>query len=394
MNITIINLKDILKYTAGFIIILILIVIGIASLKGKEEFEEKNIESSLLDKIKNSSFLYCLKTELPLIASEEKEQEDLTPIISNAHEKIINLELAMMYNLEEDDEDIQNVEEVNNEQENTSNQENKENQTSNDEVIASDVPDSAETQVISENNIKATFTDSNNNIQINNQTKYDIKGLLENPTYKITNKNKFVIYHTHTCESYTSSEKYKYEMTGSYRTTDLNYTVSRVGDELEKYLKEYGKTVVHDKTYHDYPAYNGSYGRSLKTMEKVLQDNKDAEITIDLHRDAVGSSNTYGPTVKIGDEVCAQVMFVIGTAGSGLYHPNWQKNLQFAMKVQQTANEMYPGLFRPIILRNSRYNQHLTSATTIIEVGATGNTLDQCLNSMKYLAKVFDEVTK
>ncbi|MCI8397063.1 MAG: hypothetical protein HFJ52_05415 [Clostridia bacterium] len=52
------------------------------------------------------------------------------------------------------------------------------------------------------------------------------------------------------------------------------------------------------------------------------------------------------------------------------------------------------GLFRPIILRNSRYNQHLTPATTIIEVGATGNTLDECLNSMKYLAKIFDEVMK
>jgi len=29
------------------------------------------------------------------------------------------------------------------------------------------------------------------------------------------------------------------------------------------------------------------------------------------------------------------------------------------------------GLFRPIILRKSRYNQHVTPATTIIEVGAT-----------------------
>ncbi len=52
------------------------------------------------------------------------------------------------------------------------------------------------------------------------------------------------------------------------------------------------------------------------------------------------------------------------------------------------------GLFRPIILRDSRYNQHLTPATTIIEVGATGNTLDECLNSMKYLAKILDEVMK
>ena len=59
------------------------------------------------------------------------------------------------------------------------------------------------------------------------------------------------------------------------------------------------------------------------------------------------------------------------------------------------------GLFRPIIVRNSRYNQHLTKAATIIEVGATGNTLEQsnnsmeeCLVSMKYLSKVISEVVK
>ena len=84
-----------------------------------------------------------------------------------------------------------------------------------------------------------------------------------------------------------------------------------------------------------------------------------------------GNSNTYGPTVKIGDEVCAQIMFVIGSNGSGLKHQNWEKNLSFAMMVQAKAEEMYPGLFRPIILRNSRYNQHLTTASAIIEVGAT-----------------------
>ena len=33
------------------------------------------------------------------------------------------------------------------------------------------------------------------------------------------------------------------------------------------------------------------------------------------------------------------------------------------------------GLFKPIILRNSRYNQNLASGACIIEVGATGNTL-------------------
>ncbi len=33
------------------------------------------------------------------------------------------------------------------------------------------------------------------------------------------------------------TEKYPYESSGSFRTTDLNYSVSRVGDELTNQLK-------------------------------------------------------------------------------------------------------------------------------------------------------------
>ena len=46
------------------------------------------------------------------------------------------------------------------------------------------------------------------------------------------------------------------------------------------------------------------------------------------------------------------------------------------------------------MLTKSRYNQHIGKFASIIEVGATGNTLEQCLTSMKYLAKVIDEIAK
>ena len=55
---------------------------------------------------------------------------------------------------------------------------------------------------------------------------------------------------------------------------------------------------------------------------------------------------------------------------------------------------MYPGLFKPIMLTPSRYNQHTGKYANIIEVGATGNTLEQCLTSMKYLSAVMNEVLK
>lgn len=78
----------------------------------------------------------------------------------------------------------------------------------------------------------------------------------------------------------------------------------------------------------------------------------------------------------------------------GLEHVNWNKNLKLAIRIQEKANQMYPGLFKPIVLRNSRYNQHVTTGASIIEVGATGNTIEQCNTSMKYLANVIDAVMK
>lgn len=78
----------------------------------------------------------------------------------------------------------------------------------------------------------------------------------------------------------------------------------------------------------------------------------------------------------------------------GLEHAGWNKNLKLAIRIQEKANQMYPGLFKPIVLRNSRYNQHVTTGAAIIEVGATGNTIEQCNNSMKFLANVIDGVMK
>ena len=207
----------------------------------------------------------------------------------------------------------------------------------------------------------------------------------------IAYKNNILIFHTHTCESYTPSETYPYEQTGNFRTTDLNFSVARVGDELTNYLMGYGFNVIHDKTYHDYPAYTGSYTRSKTTVENILKTNP-TDIIIDLHRDAIGARADYAPTVKIGDDYAAQIMYVIGTNQGGLEHPNWQQNLKFAIKVQEKAEEMYPGLFKPLMLTEYRYNQHAGKYASIMEVGATGNTLEQCLTSMKYLAKVLDEI--
>ena len=249
------------------------------------------------------------------------------------------------------------------------------------------------TEVVTNNPIKLNYNTEYGKVKIKNETTYDLTPEILNPNVNIENKN-IVLFHTHTCESYTSSEKYQYTPTGTFRTTDLNYNVVKVGNELENHLKQYNYNVIHDISYHDYPSYNGSYTRSLQTVQGILK-NTPSDIVWDVHRDAIGSRSDYAPTVKIGEnEYAAQIMFVIGTNEGGLWHPNWNQNLKFAVKVQQKAEEMYPGLFKPMLVTKSRYNQHTAKYAGIIEVGATGNTLEQCLTSMKYLAKVMDEVLK
>lgn len=249
-----------------------------------------------------------------------------------------------------------------------------------------------ETQII-DSGVPNKYTNSYNGVEIKNGTDYTLTDdILRSDTLDIK-KSDIMIFHTHTCESYTPTEAFPYEASGNFRTIDLNFSVSKVGDTLSDQLLSYGYNVIHDKTYHDYPAYSGSYGRSMATVENLLISHPNTDVIIDLHRDAIGDTS-YAPSVRIGDEVVSQLMFVIGTDGGGLEHPNWQQNLKFAVKVQEKANELYPGLFRPILLRNSRYNQQLGNAACIIEVGATGNTLEQSMGSMKYLAKVLDEIIK
>ena len=282
MNIAVINLKDIIKYAVSFVLVLA-ILIGCTNAFKKEEFKEsiEKAENRALSSVTNSSFLNCLKIGLPLIANyDERKQRNIV----STSEMILSSQLALIKNVQDEheyedlEEDIVENLEISDINNNTKVNENEGYQ---------DVPDTADTEVISEHNINAKYTDTANNVQINNQTSFNLDEIISNSSYELSNKNKVIIYHTHTCESYTPSDAFSYEMTGAYRTTDLNFTVSRVGDELENLLTSYGKTVVHDKTYHDYPAYNGSYGRSLKTMTGVLENNQDAEIMIDLHRDAV-----------------------------------------------------------------------------------------------------------
>lgn len=375
-NVTVINIKkSLLKITLllGIVVVIFMMLQMITRFQSNEILQ---IEIS-------EEIVKCLSSEIPAMQStyykfnnslrEDGEEQEET-----FAQKILRVELAQ----------INNIREIENVNSNIEDNEKKEEISASTEEVATNET----TEIVTNNPIKENYNIEVNGVKIKNETSFEIDESILDTELNI-NKENIVIFHTHTCESYTPTEQFNYEQTGNFRTTDLNYSVVRVGEELTQNLVKYGFNVNHDKTYHDYPAYTGSYTRSKATVESVLASTP-SDIIIDLHRDAIGSKSDYDPSVKIGDETVAQLMFVIGTNGGGLYHPDWQSNLKFAIEVQEKANEMYPGLFKAMIVRNSRYNQHLGKAACIIEVGATGNTLEQSMASMKYLAKVLEEYKK
>lgn len=205
-----------------------------------------------------------------------------------------------------------------------------------------------------------------------------------------------LIMHTHATEAYTMAGEDQYTETDYARTDDPNYNVVRVGDEIQRILEEMGFSVLHDTTLYDYPSYTGSYTRSLQGIRNQIEANPTIAVVLDVHRDALiaDDGTVYKAVTEYQGEKTAQVMLVIGTNDGGLDHPNWQSNLNVAAHIQQGMTGIEPSLARPINLRAQRFNQHLTPASMIVEVGTSGNTLQEALRGAAHFARSAGEVYK
>lgn len=392
INLTVINIKDMVKYfvIASIVIIVLITIVGYI----------KNIKNEVVEdtkQINKTSFVSSLDMTIPSMEVvnhkdeiEIQKENAKTKKQNNKVKDVLGTEIKVIELVDEMEHVAQDDSEAKTDNQNATVKQIEGEKNAEEQDIQK-----AETQVetkLDESEQSNQFTNEYNGVKINNKSNYGLTKEMVTPDVTVSKEN-IIIYHTHTCESYTQSEKYSYEPTGNFRTTDMNFSIARVGNELTSQLRSYGYNVIHDMTLHDYPAYTGSYSRSLVTIKQLLKQASNTDVVIDMHRDAIGD-NTYAPKVQIGDEYVARLMFVIGTDGANADHVNWNENLKFAIKIQEKANEMYPGLFKPIILRNSEYNQHVAKGACIIEVGSTGNTMDESLASMKYLAKVIDEVVK
>ncbi len=229
-------------------------------------------------------------------------------------------------------------------------------------------------------------------VYVKNETDYeiDIAALLaEKSKVKLSgDKVQVLIMHTHGTEAYTPTAENYYTPTDTDRTTDKNYNVLRVGQRITDILNARGIKTVHSETLNDSPAYSGSYTRALSDISAYIKENPSIKLVIDVHRDAMVASNgtKYKTVANIQGQQAAQLMLVCGTDAGGLVHDGWRDNLSFQLKLQDRLNTNYPGIMRPVNIRAARFNQHVTTGSMLVEVGTSGNTLEEALISADIFA--------
>ena len=226
-------------------------------------------------------------------------------------------------------------------------------------------------------------------VKFSNQSGYEfnLQSMLDNPKRITADSNEPVvlIYHTHATEAYTQSGTNTYTPSGEARTLDTNQNMVRVGEELCKVLESRGIKTIHLTDLNDYPSYNGSYGASLKNVKAALEQYPSVKVTIDIHRDAILNADGTPKklTTDINGKTAAQMMLVMGTDASGLAFDDWEEHLGYAVTLQRELDAAYPNLMRSINLRKQRFNLHLTSGSMLLEVGTSGNTLEEAIYSIQ-----------
>lgn len=229
-------------------------------------------------------------------------------------------------------------------------------------------------------------------LSIRNETEYtvDVSALIQAGTdIRLPKESaQILIIHTHASEAYAPAGLDRYEASDENRTEDPRYNVIRIGDELAELYAGSGLSVIHDRGIYDYPSYTGSYTRCGEMIEWYLREYPSIRVVIDLHRDALGSGDVVYKTVAEEDGSCAsQVMLLVGSDAGGLEHPNWRSNLSLALYLQNAVDRMYPSLMRPVELVAQRYNQQLSPGSLILEVGSSGNTLQEALAAIRLFGK-------
>ncbi len=209
---------------------------------------------------------------------------------------------------------------------------------------------------------------------------------------------KVLIIHTHGTETYSKNGAISYldDGTDITRSFDTEKNVVAVGRILKERLVKAGINTLHCEIMHDETEYRNSYNRSAETIRRYLELYPTIELVIDLHRDAIlkSSGELVRPVTVADGEVAAQVMCVVGSNWGGESNPNWERNLALALQLRKELNDEYDNICRPAYLKSSTYNQELSKYSLLLEIGSSGNSLEEALVSAEKIADAIISLSK
>jgi len=226
----------------------------------------------------------------------------------------------------------------------------------------------------------------------------DFRSLLELPLgfeFEKNQKVQVLIFHTHTTESYLEYDEGYYHQSFYPRSEDSSKNMVSVGEEIAKSLRAQGIGVVHATEVHDSPEYTGAYDRSWETISKYMEEYPDIKVVLDIHRDSIAGEegSKVKPTFEVNGKKAAQIMIMAGCDMYGeMGFPDWEYNLRFALKLQECAENMYPGMTRPLYFGNFAYNMPISRGSLLIEVGTDVNTVYEAQYTGKLLGNVLARV--
>ena len=254
------------------------------------------------------------------------------------------------------------------------------------------------------------YTAENQGILFSNQTAYEI-----NPTELLSRdypiapaecvpavgttedtaqKPLVLILHTHGTEAYAPEGCTAVDSTFYARSENIEENVVSVGTTLTETLEAAGIEVLHCTTMFDAESYPQAYTKAAAYIKETVAAYPSIQYVFDVHRDALATAkgDILRPVTEVDGDVSAQVMCVVGTDEAGANHAGWRDNLTVAVRLQKRLNTAYPAFARPIKLRSATFNAQYAPGSLLLEIGSSGNSVEEARSAAYYLGCVMAEM--
>ena len=234
---------------------------------------------------------------------------------------------------------------------------------------------------------------------LNNETFYspNVNVLLElDITTPMVEEPLVLVLHTHTSEGYLAdvSTYFEGDIGEITYTKNEEQNMLAVGQAFVLALKQNGITAIHCTVMHDESGLSGSYERAAASIQFFLEHYPSIRYVVDLHRDAILTSE--GEYVRAATEMdgksVAQILPVVGSNAGGWKHDGWEGNLALALQLREMLNQNNTALCRPVMLRNSTYNQEMAPYAILLEIGTGANSIDEAIAAATLAGEAFAKV--